>query len=421
MRVVIATQAEKTHFLGMVPLAWALRTAGHEVRVASQPELAETIADSGLTAVPVGRDHLFPYLLRSVKSLGLDDGSSFDMTVDPSAEVSWEYVRDGFRRLVPWWWKVVNEPLVGDLVAFCRQWRPDLVVWEPTTFAGPVAARACGAAHARLLWGMDLFARMRGLYVELMAGRPAGEREDVLAEWLDGHLGRFGERFAEDVVCGQVTVDYLPASLRLETAGVEYVPMRYVPYNGRAVVPSWLRTPPERPRVALTLGSAAPERVAGHLLSVQELLRALAGLDVEVVATLTADQRARLTEIPDNVRIVDFVPLHALLPTCSAVVHHGGAGTYSTALLYGVPQLVVPDLILPQYMFDEPLLADRLARTGAGLQIPAAELSGPRVRDDLIRLVGDPAFQRSAGELRGEMLAMPTPNEVVQRLEKLAG
>ncbi|WP_101788020.1 activator-dependent family glycosyltransferase [Nonomuraea indica] len=421
MRVVIATQAEKTHFLGMVPLGWALRTAGHEVRVASQPELAETIADSGLTAVPVGRDHLFPYLLRSVKSLGLDDGTSFDMTAEPSAGVSWEYVRDGFRRLVPWWWKVVNEPLVGDLVAFCREWRPDLVVWEPTTFAAPVAARACGAAHVRLLWGMDLFARMRGLFLELMAGRPAGEREDVLADWLGGHLGRFGERFAEDVVCGQSTIDCLPASLRLEAGGVEYVPMRYVPYNGRAVVPGWLRVPPRRPRVALTLGSAAPERVAGHLLSIQELLTALAGLDVEIVATLTTDQRARLAAVPDNVRIVDFVPLHVLLPTCSAVVHHGGAGTYSTALLHGVPQLVVPDLILPQYMFDEPLLADRLARSGAGLRIPAAELSGPRVRDDLARLLGDPAFRRSADALRGEMLAMPTPNEVVQRLEKPAG
>ena len=39
MRILFASIAEKTHFLGMVPLAWALQTAGHEVRVASQPEM----------------------------------------------------------------------------------------------------------------------------------------------------------------------------------------------------------------------------------------------------------------------------------------------------------------------------------------------------------------------------------------------
>ena len=40
----------------MVPLAWALRAAGHDVRVAVQPSFAATVTSAGLTAVPVGRD-----------------------------------------------------------------------------------------------------------------------------------------------------------------------------------------------------------------------------------------------------------------------------------------------------------------------------------------------------------------------------
>ncbi|WP_188193687.1 activator-dependent family glycosyltransferase [Nonomuraea sp. SYSU D8015] len=413
MRVLITTQAEKTHFLGMVPLGWALRTAGHEVRVASQPDLAEGIADSGLTAVPVGRDHLFHYLLKSVKSLGLDDGSGFEPNLDQ--DVPWQEISDSYQRLVPWWWKVVNEPMMADLVTFCRQWRPDLVIWEPTTFAGPVAARVCGAAHARLLWGLDLFARMRELF---LAGRPADEHEDVLAGWLGGHLAEYGGAFSEDLTRGQFTIDYMPPSLRLDV-DVRQVPIRYVPYNGRAVVPDWLRGRPARPRVLLTLGSAAPERVAGHLLSVQELLTVLGDMDIEVVATLSAKQQAELQRVPDNARLVEFVPMHAVLPTCSAVVHHGGAGTYTTALFYGVPQLLLPDLILPQYMFDEPLLAQRLAEQGAGLRIPSEELSGWRVREELDRLLHDPAFHRAAGRVREEMLAMPSPNQVVPELERL--
>src|SRR5262245_56951211 len=40
----------------MVPVAWALRTAGHEVRMASQPALLPTMCASGLQATAVGRD-----------------------------------------------------------------------------------------------------------------------------------------------------------------------------------------------------------------------------------------------------------------------------------------------------------------------------------------------------------------------------
>ncbi|MFE7135996.1 hypothetical protein ACFVIM_34615, partial [Streptomyces sp. NPDC057638] len=57
MRVLFVLYAERTHLYIQVPLARALAAAGHEVRVASQPELADETTRAGLTAVPVGRDH----------------------------------------------------------------------------------------------------------------------------------------------------------------------------------------------------------------------------------------------------------------------------------------------------------------------------------------------------------------------------
>ncbi|MFE9117175.1 glycosyltransferase [Streptomyces sp. NPDC007172] len=68
----------------------------------------------------------------------------------------------------------------------------------------------------------------------------------------------------------------------------------------------------------------------------------MADLDVEVVATLNAEQLDALGPTPPNVRAVDFVPLNQLLPSCAAIIHHGGAGTFLTALAHGVPQVVVP-------------------------------------------------------------------------------
>lgn len=44
----------KAHVYPHVPLAWALRAAGHEVCVVSQPDLVDEIAETGLTVVPVG-------------------------------------------------------------------------------------------------------------------------------------------------------------------------------------------------------------------------------------------------------------------------------------------------------------------------------------------------------------------------------
>src|SRR5687767_9215906 len=54
MRVLITTMPAAAHLYPYVPLAWALQSAGHEVRVASHPDMADTIVKAGLTAVAVG-------------------------------------------------------------------------------------------------------------------------------------------------------------------------------------------------------------------------------------------------------------------------------------------------------------------------------------------------------------------------------
>ncbi|MFD0395286.1 nucleotide disphospho-sugar-binding domain-containing protein [Streptomyces nogalater] len=222
--------------------------------------------------------------------------------------------------------QINNDSMVDDLVDFARHWRPDLVVWEPFTFAGAVAARASGAAHARLLSFPDLFLSTRRLFLERMARQEPEHHDDTLAEWLDWTLGRHGHSFDEEIVTGQWSIDQTPAPVRLD-AGGPTVPMRYVPYSGLVptVVPDWLRRPPERPRVLVTLGITS-RRVKSFLaVSVDDLFEAVAGLGVEVVATLDADQRELLGRVPDHFRIVEHVPLDAVLPTCSAIVHHGGA------------------------------------------------------------------------------------------------
>ncbi|MFE3909942.1 hypothetical protein [Streptomyces sp. NPDC059130] len=56
MRVLFTTFAATSHLHIQIPLAWALRSAGHDVCVASQPDLVEYISHTGLTGVAVGAE-----------------------------------------------------------------------------------------------------------------------------------------------------------------------------------------------------------------------------------------------------------------------------------------------------------------------------------------------------------------------------
>lgn len=417
MRTLIVTAAEKPHFLHMVPLAWALRGAGHEVLVASQPELGRTVAGAGLPFFPVGRDHDYWRVVRAFSLQG-DLRSSippFGHADRPAEDVSWEYLREGYRRVVPWWWRMVNDPMAADLVDLCRSWRPDLVVWTPVTYSAAVAAEAVGAAHVRFPWGSDIYSRMRGIFRERYAETAEEEREDLLADWLRGLARRHGVEFSESLVNGHATLVHVPDSVRSETPDdVRRVPVRFVPYNGSALVPAWLRERPDRPRVCLTLGVSATERQEGYRLSLADAVEGLAETDAEIVVTLPGEQLGKLGPLPGNVRPVEHVPLHVLAPTCDLVVSHGGWGTVLTCLYAGVPQLVSP------HWFDNAQVGRRLADLGSALSPAPEETGAGELRDAAARLLGEPSFTREAERLRAEVEAMPSPRETVRVLESLA-
>jgi UDP:flavonoid glycosyltransferase YjiC (YdhE family) len=145
----------------------------------------------------------------------------------------------------------------------------------------------------------------------------------------------------------------------------------------------------------------------------QETLDSLADLDIEVVVTLPDDARAKLDRIPANVRVVDFVPLHAVLPSCSLVINHGGAGSFNASVRSGVPQLLISPAL------DGPFKVHHLRRLKAGDGIMPHQATGARIRECVVQLLEDPGYAEGAARLRDEVLAFPTPNEVVPELEKL--
>jgi MGT family glycosyltransferase len=101
-------------------------------------------------------------------------------------------------------------------------------------------------------------------------------------------------------------------------------------------------------------------------------LEALAGEDVEVVATLPS---AQLPEsVPDNARVERFVPHGPILARAACAITHGGAGATQKALAAGVPVCVVP------FGRDQLEIARRVEVAGAGTRLPARRLSAARLR-----------------------------------------
>jgi UDP:flavonoid glycosyltransferase YjiC (YdhE family) len=384
MRALFVTWAWPSHFYPMVQLAWAMQAAGHDVRVAGQPALTDVITRAGLTAVPVGRD---------VDTLRISR-PFFKWIADQDRPVEWADLQQKGTSSVRMY-VMLAEAMVDDTIALTRSWRPDIIVHEATTFAGPLAAAVTGTPTVRHIHGVDFTFQTHPFEAEALA--------DISA--------RLGLDTVETL--GVATVDPCPPSMQVP-GDVRRLPISYTPYNGPAVLPGWLREPPARRRICVTWGTSTSTLTGSRMFLPPQVIAAARDLDAEIVVTVTAQDAALLEDVPANVRVVESVPLHLVLGTCDAVVHQGGNGTILTAVRYGVPQLVLPQL--PDQLF----YCAKLVETGAAAQLRADEVSDEALRSRVAAVLLEPGYRSAAARLRDEMLDQPSAAQTVGALEQIA-
>ncbi|MGD9960717.1 glycosyltransferase [Nocardioides sp.] len=362
-RVLFTSCPAYGHALPMLPLIRAAERAGHDVRVATGPDLINTLAARGLDVHAVGPSW--------------ESAWSAHEAVWANQSITEE------QRMMEGVITLFGTPALqrlDDLVAMASQWRPDVVVHEVLEQAGSMVARRLaipGVVHG--------IGPMFPLYAPLIRAAGAAIGEPELWEQLST----------------EQALDLCPPSLQ---------PDAPPPWpEAAAVRPSAGEPQPLPPDLADVLASA--ERVAYFTLGTVKNadtsdfttgLRALAGYDGVVVATtgrpLDLDE---LGPLPANAVVAEFVPQASLLERADLLVSHCGSGTMLGGLVHGVPQVALPRGT------DQPDNAALLVRAGAGMLVAPEDYAVESIEAAVATVTGDPTFRSAAERVRDEIATMP--------------
>jgi UDP:flavonoid glycosyltransferase YjiC (YdhE family) len=378
MRVLFTCVVGHGHFHPMVPLANALREAGHEVAVATDPGYGPSVRELGFEAHPAGLDH--------VEARRRFHASVPDWASAPLNDRMRIQQAEMFGRIrVP--------PMLDDLQRVIAEWAPTLLVHDSLEMAGAIAAEAAGIAHAEHSVGI----------LRPEAGRVASTAavaafSEALGVKNPGVGGLGGELYLD--ICPPGIQD--PAIDRL--ANVQ--PLRPMDFDAAPGVPppKWMTAVRDEAIVYVTLGTVFNDAVDVF----RTILAGLGEAPMQVLVTIgeTGDPAA-LGPQPGNVHIERYIPQARVLPMCSLVVSHAGSGAMLGAIKAGVPILAVPQGA------DQFMNAERCVSAGLGLRLLPHELSADAVLDNVRRLLGDGRFARAVQRERAALEAMPLPRDIV--------
>jgi hypothetical protein len=298
---------------------------------------------------------------------------------------------------------VVAPEMARGMLDLASWFGPDLLVHDDSEQGAWIAAERLGIPHVALQ-----VTAWRGAALRLSA-KPLGDLRAGLGLPPDPELARWHQHgfLATRPVALRDPDDPLP---------VTAVPMRPVAIDvaddaGSDQGAHLERKPTGRFRVGLTLGTVLP----GRAEALAGLVTALGQLGVEIVAAVGpgVDLAAVAAEGP-LVHVVRYAPMSRLLPTCDALVFHGGSGTLMAALADAVPMVLLP------VGADQHENAARAEAAGVGIAIPAAERSPSAIADATRRVLREGSFRAAARALRRDLRAMPPPAALIAPLERLA-
>jgi UDP:flavonoid glycosyltransferase YjiC (YdhE family) len=361
------------HVLPMLPLIRAAERCGHDVRIATGPDLLEPLADRGLDVRPIGPT--------------FEDSWSGHEAVwaDPRLPEE-QKMMDGVVAL----FGTPALARLADLVTMTQEWRPDIIVHEVLESAGSLLARRLEVPA--VVHGIG---PMFPLYAQLIA--PAGAAIGEPQLWTQAASER--------------ALDICPPSLQPDDGPPPWpgaTPLRPSAGEPGQVPPRVAEVIAAEGQVAyFTLGTVSNTDNADF----QTGLTALGEYDGIVIATtgrrVDPDE---LGPLPPNAIVAEFVPQDAVLERADLLVSHSGSGTMLGGLVHGVPQVALPRGT------DQPQNAALLERAGAGVVVGPEEFAVETIHTAVRQVTENPSFRSAAERLRDEIADMPDADAVWTRI-----
>ena len=358
-RVLVTAAPFLGHVNTVMPLALAAARAGHDVVVATGPDLVDHVARIGLKVWAVG----------------------------PSSSQS------GMPRSLDGFW-VTGDARAAELLQRSAAWRPDVVVSEELELGGPVVA---SHHRSRLV--------VHGLGIDA-TGDLGPHASAIDAVGRARGIAQLATSLRSATYVSICPPTLIPSAQTIRPM-VTLRPSLAESAIG-AHLPASLDSLPYAETVHLTMGTVFHRRRPEVLPTALEGLRRL---EVNVIVTTGPDvDPGELGPQPQHVVIARHIPHALLLPRCTAVVSQGGAGVMLGALAHGLPQLVLPQGA------DQFSNAAALERVGAGLALQPDAVTSAVVVAAVDRLLQRPGYRATARKIRAEIADMPDADAAVATL-----
>lgn len=394
MRFLVVVPPFTGHVNPTVAVAHELRSRGHDVAWTGVPGLTEELLPPGsrfLSAVS-------PEVAAHVAAVG-------ERRDDARGAAAFKFLQEEV--LLP-----LAEHMVDGVAAAVDRFDPDVLVVDQQALAGAVVARRRG-----LVWATS--ATTSAELVDPLAALPKVAsalhqlRTDLqLRHGVDPATAATGDLRLSPHLVLAYTVEELTGPLAGTPAGE--VPVAFVGPCAAARPASppfpWDRlSPPDGPpNVLVSLGTLNAEIGARFWATAAEAFRDQPWTGIFVApADLVPDP-------PPNVVVAARVPQLDLLPRCAAVVSHAGHNTMCESLAAGVPLVVAP------IRDDQPVVADQVVRSGAGVRVRFARVRPPELRQAIERALDDAELRTAAGRIGAALAAAGGPTAAADALERLA-
>jgi UDP:flavonoid glycosyltransferase YjiC (YdhE family) len=397
MRVLITAQAGHGHFAPLIPLAAALRDAGHDVSFGTSERCRDGLAAHGLELEPCG-----PAWLES----------DFGHSSEPNNPIA-DFAKFLDAELIP--------RLLADLEALVRRRRPDVILSNDFEPVGRVIAERAAIPFVLASSGPRLSRAVRDKRhtyalktARRLGGLPPGGDLDYSLRWLHLCFAPRDWSFSGSI--------YDPMREHHESANEHGICPRVAdlgpPYC--ALPPG---TPGARPAVLCTFGTVFNKRAELLRTVIAAIARRAARL---VVVLGPGADAAALGSLPGCVELHEQAPVSAFLPQVDYVVTHAGAGTLTALQLHGKPSLLLPQGA------DQPVNAaacllngssvvrfHTLAAITAGVPLPSEPMTEASVAQAFDQLLSDPGYRQRAEQFRASLEALPPLEHAVRLIERL--